>query len=702
MPRKIVKTLDQRAADPWPYESSPQRFTAEGAEGLIRNRFRSPIPHLCPLSSANHCALCGATLLELRGLRSNKRPRPFPRAAHPSSDLQRMQFVEGRQLTHRLQPQHRLQRHSNLERRFQSSARTSHHHQPSGNQARLPRWSPVSAPIPIEPHRPQHGVHFRPHPSIPTPPQKSHSMTKFQTVRGCGHIPPHLVRRDGIRLACETSDSVGCVDGDRGGLQGWRSGRTSAIGRRRRSMDVRVRLTFFCGSCLGLAVGFAAGHVSVWDRFDSIKSVAMPLDDSSGTRDSVSRGSTGFDLPTVLHEPVVSARTPVPGGAIVLNDPDLGDEPVHADALVEMPPTLHDAPLPPSQPLGPPSPLTLSVSQAKLLTNPSTSLPVTVGPVPFNTQQAQAVSSPPALLDPEVAQMLKDELEGASEQQREIWADALQGLSPGDAAGIILMWKKFGQHRVGAGVGHLIVPPPMLEPSHPDTGPTPLNAHAPQHGLHTSPAVDTDLGLRITQHNLANRETCGYLEMLPVFQEVAFDPKRRSEHAHVMGYRLKITPGRLVETGNPAHVAVQRECFFAVQLPTGEEQYTRVGRLVLDAERRLCLDLGDHDYPITPEIKLPEGETRFTVQNGQLRVAVDGQAESVPVGSLKVAEFFDASRLLPLGNCLYGATTASGRPKWVAAELVFQTLEYPLIEGLSALAESHESGLTPVSSSPGE
>ena len=452
-------------------------------------------------------------------------------------------------------------------------------------------------------------------------------------------------------------------------------------------MDARLRLTFFCGSCLGLAVGFAAGHVSVWRYVDSSRSLGLSLNDGGHPGFSASMGSAGFDLPAVLHRPEPTVQTPMPGGAVVLNDPDLGDEPVHADALVEVPsfPDLAQSPSPPHS---------FPVSQAKPLAHPTSSTLLNSPPPSSSNRQAQAVSSDQAPLDPEVAEMLRDELEGVSEQQREVWADALRGMSPGDAAGVILMWKKFGQKSAGA--DHLSSPPPSFDASHPEDAPARLRHLSPH------PTVGEDLGLKITQHNQANGGTCGYLEMVPVFQEVAFHQVEGSEHARIVGYRLKIQPGRLVETGNPAHVAVQRECFFAVKLATGEEQYTRVGRLVLDAERRLCIDLGDRDLPLSPEVKLPEGATRFTVQNGQLRVAVEGQEEPVAVGPLQVAEFFDASRLLPLGGSLYGATTASGKPKRVVAELVFQSLEYPLIEGVSLTAGVERNESAPVAVGPQE
>ena len=180
-------------------------------------------------------------------------------------------------------------------------------------------------------------------------------------------------------------------------------------------MDSRMRLTFACGTCLGLAVGFAAGHLSLWNR--------VPRQTVQQSVPTDLLGSDGFDLPPVLPQPELPVSTPTPGGAVVLNDPDLGDEPVHADALIELPEVTGSVPS------------ALSVDHAKPLSpSPSTGQ---------RTQQVQSLESEP--LDPEVVNMLKEELQGVSEQQREVWAEALRGMTPEDATGVIFMWKKFGQ-----------------------------------------------------------------------------------------------------------------------------------------------------------------------------------------------------------------------------------------------------------------
>lgn len=410
-------------------------------------------------------------------------------------------------------------------------------------------------------------------------------------------------------------------------------------------MDSRMRLTFACGTCLGLAVGFAAGHLSLWNR--------VPRQTVQQSVPTDLLGSDGFDLPAVLPQPELPVSTPTPGGAVVLNDPDLGDEPVHADALIELPEIPASAPS------------ALSVDHAKpLQPTPSTS----------RTQQVQSLESEP--LDPEVVNMLKEELQGVSEQQREVWAEALRGMTPEDATGVIFMWKKFGQTNPAASSS----PPPLFSSSHPDPAPLP-SAQSLKDLLPPAPAATleapqaTDEASRIDAHNRANANTCGYLNLIPVQQELglAFE----SGHYETVGYRLDLGSVEMRTTGNPAHVAVQSQGFLPVQLTTGEIQYTRVGRLVLDGERRICVDLGSRDLPLSPEVKLPDEAYQLVESKGKLSALVAGNPEPVELPVLQMARFFDASRLKPEGGGLYSGTTASGTAQLVPAELTFGALEFP-------------------------
>jgi len=451
-------------------------------------------------------------------------------------------------------------------------------------------------------------------------------------------------------------------------------------------MDPRWRLSFFCGACFGLAVGGAAGHLLVWNRVQPERTAYF---DRTVPMNTSSAGIGGTDLLASLSIPEVTdiASTPAPLGGVVLNDPDHGDQPVHAEALIEAPNAVEASGLSPadiSTALTPPG--NLSIEQAKPIAETTTESPITsvadsAPAVEKEPSPNKAVPSSETLkLDPEVVEMLKDELEGVSEQQREVWADALQGMSPADAAGIIVMWKKFGQK--GEGPGHLSAPPPLFSSSHPDSTATPLQPTAPMLSLLQSAlpkSEDPQLALctRIAEHNANNSQTCGYLALVPISNELPFDGPPAAGDRQIVGYRIKLDGNRFVKTGNPSHVALPHGHFFQVKLPTGEEYFTRVGRLAKDAENRLCIDIGDRDLPISPEIKLPEGTTRPLVKEGQLHVIVADQTAPVPVSSLQVAVFFDATRLQPKGSCLYGATSASGQATLVPAELTQETLEYP-------------------------
>ncbi len=290
-------------------------------------------------------------------------------------------------------------------------------------------------------------------------------------------------------------------------------------------MDSRMRLTFACGTCLGLAVGFAAGHLSLWNR--------VPRQTVQRSLETELLGSDGFDLPAVLPQPDLTVSTPTPGGAVVLNDPDLGDEPVHADALVEMPEIPASAPS------------ALSVDHAKPLQPvPSTS----------RTQQVQSLESEP--LDPEVVNMLKEELQGVSEQQREVWARSSARDDSRRRDRCDLHVEKVRPDECSSqqfAATSVQFQPPRTRSSALSSVLKDLLPPAPAAALEAPRA--TDEASRIDAHNRANANTCGYLNLIPVQQELGLGSE--SGHHEAAGYRLDLGSVEIRMTGNPAHVAVQ-------------------------------------------------------------------------------------------------------------------------------------------------
>jgi Rod binding domain-containing protein len=168
-------------------------------------------------------------------------------------------------------------------------------------------------------------------------------------------------------------------------------------------MDTRLRLSFFCGACFGLAIGGVAGHLLVWNRTETTR---VAFYDRLISQDLASKGVGGADLLVPLLEPEVTdiASIPAPQGGVVLNDPDQGDEPVHAEALVEVPaPT--GAATPPDN---------LAVEQAKPIAEIADQAPIAsiADSAPAPKAEPQPTDAKPSAdfskLDPEVVKMLND------------------------------------------------------------------------------------------------------------------------------------------------------------------------------------------------------------------------------------------------------------------------------------------------------
>jgi flagellar basal-body rod protein FlgG len=157
--------------------------------------------------------------------------------------------------------------------------------------------------------------------------------------------------------------------------------------------------------------------------------------------------------------------------------------------------------------------------------------------------------------------------------------------------------------------------------------------------------------------NLANVSTAGYRRSQATGQgfEIADDSGRQPEQnrtylAGASGAPVDLSPGRLVQTGNDFHLAVQGRGLFCVQTPNGEA-YTANGQFQLNNQNTLVTKNG---HPVLGQ----QGPMRIT---GDFRVAEDGQVfdGDRPVDSLRIVEPADPAALQKLeGGLLLGGDPA--------------------------------------------
>lgn len=173
-------------------------------------------------------------------------------------------------------------------------------------------------------------------------------------------------------------------------------------------------------------------------------------------------------------------------------------------------------------------------------------------------------------------------------------------------------------------------------------------------------------------HDLANVNTTGYKKSVPSFSDLVYRPvtergmpvNRTSPPAVGAGVRLEDTakdfsPGPLIATGNPLHVALQGRGFLRLEGPNGETYLTRDGTFRLNERQEVVHSSG---YRLLPRLAVPEGYSspRFTPDGRLVAVAPNGEEEVL--GQVEIYLVQNPGGLEAMGNNLFRPTPASGEP----------------------------------------
>lgn len=189
------------------------------------------------------------------------------------------------------------------------------------------------------------------------------------------------------------------------------------------------------------------------------------------------------------------------------------------------------------------------------------------------------------------------------------------------------------------------------------------------------PTVDAlRLSRDVIVNNIANAGTIGFKRLYVEFESLPYEyvkspsseesetepPIAVGMGSQVLQTRISQANGELLKTGRELDIAIEGQGFLQVRL--GETTaFTRTGRLMFDADRRLCIRGSQHNYLIVPEIKLPaEAHSIQISETGKVTALLPDMEEEVAAGELQIACFTDASELFPRESCLFTATPRAG------------------------------------------
>lgn len=201
------------------------------------------------------------------------------------------------------------------------------------------------------------------------------------------------------------------------------------------------------------------------------------------------------------------------------------------------------------------------------------------------------------------------------------------------------------------------------------------------------------LNVEVISNNIANMSTSGFKRGRAEFQDLLYQNLRRvgansSDAGTIVPAGVQVglgvktasvnrimTQGNMDNTENKLDVAIQGRGYFRVELPSGEDAYTRAGSFQISAEGQLVTADG---YTLAPGITIPPEATDIAISaDGQVQVAIPGQTAPQVVGQMELAAFANEAGLDPLGGNLFAETPASGAP----------TLGAPASDGLGSVLQ---------------
>jgi len=323
----------------------------------------------------------------------------------------------------------------------------------------------------------------------------------------------------------------------------------------------------------------------------------------------------------------------------------------------------------------------------------------TPGPLmpPLNAEPlADSKTTDDTKADDLIRAIIKEHLPHASAEELQIWFEELRGVSPKVASDMLSIRKLMQPKtalRMPEETWQQLNPPLEIAPPQQHNVSSKSNTRDQSGFIGFSSKADRDellerlrptvdalrLSRDVIVNNIANAGTIGfkrasvefealpyeYLETPASEQAKSVPPIAIGMGSQVLQTRISQASGELIKTGRKLDIAIEGQGFLQVML--GETTvYTRAGRLMIDQQHRLCIRGSQKNFPLVPEIKIPEtAHSVHILENGAViaHVTKEKKEQEQQLGTLQIVCFADASELFPRESCLFEATTRSGTPR---------------------------------------
>jgi len=184
------------------------------------------------------------------------------------------------------------------------------------------------------------------------------------------------------------------------------------------------------------------------------------------------------------------------------------------------------------------------------------------------------------------------------------------------------------------------------------------------------------LNVEVISNNIANMNTTGYKRQRAEFQDLLYQSLERvgadsSDAGTIVPSGIQVgvgvkagavyrisDQGDLTITNNNYDLAIDGQGFFRIQMPSGEDAYTRAGSFQVGPDGQIVTMEG---YTVGPGIAVPEGTRDIAINEmGQVQAVIDGDPAPQTVGQLELATFLNPAGLEAIGDNLLLETAASG------------------------------------------